>query len=156
MLEDIRTALQQTLNELGLKKGIENLKVLSCWEEIVGDKIAQHAQAYRVKKDTLFVTTSSPVWAQELSLIKKDLVSKINKYLRQEKIRDIRFLPRGITSKGENSLADTAQDLNKTALTKKEKKKIEETVEQLEEGQLKEGLKRILMSDRKYKKQHKK
>jgi predicted nucleic acid-binding Zn ribbon protein len=106
MFQDIKKVLSQTVKDLGLKKGIESGKALTCWEEVVGEKIADHAQALKIKKDILFVTTTSSTWAQELSLMKKDLIKKINERIEQDKIHKIRFLPRGIKPKGKDDFGD--------------------------------------------------
>lgn len=152
MLKDIKSTLNQTISELGLKKGIEGAKVLTCWSQVAGNKVAQHTHAYRIKKDTLFVTTSSPVWAQELSLIKQELVNKINKRLGEERINDIRFLPRGDIKREEELKDESRESLNGVYLTKKEISKIESVVKDIPNTNLKDRLKRVIVSDSKLKK----
>lgn len=151
MLEDIKNVLNQTMEELGLKRGIENAKALTCWEEVVGDKIAAHSQAFKVKKGTLFVTTTSPTWAQELSLMRKELIKKINKHTTQDKIYEIRFVARGVNPKDKSDFNKNLESLENTPLTKVDINEIEKTIAELKDQELKERLKRVLICDKKLK-----
>ncbi len=48
------------------------------WYEIVNHKVAQHTRPVSIKKEVLYIATSNAVWAQELSLQRRNLVKKIN------------------------------------------------------------------------------
>lgn len=154
MLNNIKATLEEALEELGLRQSIENHKPIVCWKEVVGDKVASHTQPIRIKKGVLFVNASSPVWAQELSLIKKELIRKINKYLKNDLVKDIRFSSRGIKAEDNIDGKKTSQG-KKTALSNKEISAIKKTTQGLENQEIRESLERVLVCDKKYKKQQK-
>jgi len=154
VLNNIKATLEEMLEELGLRQSIENHKPIVCWKEVVGDKVASHTQPIRIKKGVLFVNASSPVWAQELSLIKKELIRKINKYLKNDLVKDIRFSSRGIKAEDNIDGKKTSQG-KKTALSNKEISAIKKTTQGLENQEIRESLERVLVCDKKYKKQQK-
>jgi predicted nucleic acid-binding Zn ribbon protein len=65
---------------------------VNLWPIAVGKKIAENTTVQNVEHGTLLVHAASPVWAQELQLQKKDILSKLNKTLGKKTIKDIRFV----------------------------------------------------------------
>ena len=49
-----------------------------CWYEIINHKVAQHTRPVSIKNEVLYIATSNAVWAQELSLQRRNLMRKIN------------------------------------------------------------------------------
>ena len=90
-VEKVAQVLEKTLGDLGLLAIARKYEVLHLWDSIVGEDISKHARPRRLQGDTLFVATSSSVWAQELTFMKAALVGKINQALGGSYIADIRF-----------------------------------------------------------------
>ena len=84
-------ALLQALKKYGLDAGIRSARVLLDWEKTAGEKIARHARAVDLKNGVLTVEVDSPAWIQQLSLIKKEVIKKVNADGRI--VRDIKFRP---------------------------------------------------------------
>ena len=51
--------------------------MLTGWEEAVGPQIAAHARPSHIANHRLTVVTESPVWTQQLSLLKPELLRRI-------------------------------------------------------------------------------
>jgi len=65
---------------------------VNIWETVVGKEAAANSQATIVKNGVLYILASSSVWAQQLSLKRKDIAGKINATLKgREVIKDIKF-----------------------------------------------------------------
>ncbi|MDR5693781.1 MAG: DUF721 domain-containing protein [Armatimonadota bacterium] len=62
------------------------------WEEVVGQEVARVAWARSVQNGVLIVVTSHPVWAQELSLRRKELIEEIHRRVGAKVLEDIRFV----------------------------------------------------------------
>lgn len=77
--------------ETGVAKSVKLCSYLALWEEVVDKSISKNAAAVKVSNGTLYVTTSSPTWAQELTFLKQDIIEKFNDKAGREVIRDIRF-----------------------------------------------------------------
>ena len=84
------TKLAEILNSLG-PGAVRNCGYLTLWREIVDENVNKQTAAVKISHQVLYVSTSAPVWAQELSFYKKDLINKFNGKAGQEVIKDIRF-----------------------------------------------------------------
>lgn len=51
------------------------------WGEIVGEDVAQHCFPEKVSKGKLYIRADSPIWRQQLDLLKEDIRERINKHL---------------------------------------------------------------------------
>ncbi len=91
-MKPIKVVLKTYLLKMGLDKGVRQQQAVSLWPIAVGKKIAENTTVQDVEHGTLVVHAASPVWAQELQLQKKDILSKLNTILGKKTIKDIRFV----------------------------------------------------------------
>jgi len=70
---------------------LESCQVLSLWPEVIDEGIRKNTEAVKIKNQVLYVSTSSSVWAQELTFLKEEIIKKINEKAGREVIKDIRF-----------------------------------------------------------------
>ena len=91
-MKPIKVVLKTYLLKMGLDKGVRQQQAVHLWPMAVGKKIAENPTVQTVEHGTLIVHATSPVWAQELQLQKKDILSKLNKILGKKTIKDIRFV----------------------------------------------------------------
>ena len=61
------------------------------WNEMVDPKIVFHTRPLYIRRDLLWVATSSAVWAQNLSLQRNLFLKNINAQFPEEPLVDIRF-----------------------------------------------------------------
>jgi len=80
------------LKEVGLDKAMAQHSALWIWNEVVGEAVAKRTHPETVKHHILTVNVDSPVWRQELTFQKSDIVKKLNQKLGSGTIKDIRFL----------------------------------------------------------------
>ena len=64
---------------------------------------AQDSKAVKISNRTLYIKTSSPAWAQELSFLKSEIIIKFNQQAGEEAINDIRFSASGGSAFGGKS-----------------------------------------------------
>jgi predicted nucleic acid-binding Zn ribbon protein len=67
------------------------LRIWRIWEETVGDEISRNARPAAVKGSTLLVHVSSSTWVHQLQFLKRDLISRLNAGLGQNRVEDIKF-----------------------------------------------------------------
>mgnify|MGYP003681903041 CR=1 FL=1 len=70
-VEPIGKILGELIRGLGFEKKLKEQRAVVEWKDIVGDRVAEHAQAVRVDRGRLLVEVDSSVWAQELSLMRR-------------------------------------------------------------------------------------
>jgi hypothetical protein len=87
----IRSILESSLKNLEIDPHLRAYSIWSAWEEIVGSSVALHTQPRAIRNRILFVDVSHPTWIQQLQFLKTMLLEKINGYLGESMIQDIRF-----------------------------------------------------------------
>ena len=84
-------ALNEFVQELGITRKLSEYAVITSWSEIVGSQIAKVTVARRIEKGTLFVAVSSYPWRAELTMRRREMIEKINRFLGKKVVEDIRF-----------------------------------------------------------------
>lgn len=75
----VSEAIAGYLKKAGLAGRVAQADVVLAWPDLVGERIARHAQAESVTPDgTLFVHVRSAAWRQELSLMTPEIIARIN------------------------------------------------------------------------------
>lgn len=87
----LRSILDQTLKGLNLARPMKGYSLWGAWKEIVGEALAFQAQPRSIRNRILFIDVSHSTWMQQLQFLKPDLLKKINTFLGEPLIEDIRF-----------------------------------------------------------------
>lgn len=74
---------------------VKNCQLLALWPQVVDGRVGCNTEAVKITNRTLYINTSSSVWAQELGFFKKGLISKFNSLAGEAAIVDIRFKATG-------------------------------------------------------------
>ena len=90
-MQSLKKVLKDTLDKTGVKKKIEANKTHLIWADVVGEKISKNVETREVKKGVLYLVAKTPVWRNEINLIKKKIIDKLNKKLKKNIIRDLRI-----------------------------------------------------------------
>lgn len=69
-------------------------RLLKHWHEIIGS-LSEHLSLQRINEQQLHIGVSHPVWAQECQELVPMLRGKINTFLQEDRIKDIRFVLTG-------------------------------------------------------------
>ncbi|UFS72712.1 DUF721 domain-containing protein [Geomonas sp. RF6] len=75
-------------------KRLHEGRIWEVWEEAVGKGIAKHATPVAFREGVLTLRVDSAPWMQQLTYLKKDLITKVNALLEEEMVQDI-FLKAG-------------------------------------------------------------
>lgn len=87
----IRSILDETLKALEIDVPLKAYSIWSAWRDIVGESVALQTQPRSIRNRILFIDVSHPTWIQQLQFLKPTLLEKINNFLGEPHIRDIRF-----------------------------------------------------------------
>ncbi len=135
----------------GLQSRLSEYRIFSQWEKTVGSVIAGHAQPVSVRGSKLFLIVDSPAWMQQLSLLKPEIIEKVNRSLGKESIREI-----GLNI-GEVQAVRSATDQGERAepikLSREERAQIESIVAGIENAEVRQALRRLMEKDFSRKKQ---
>ncbi|HEY5999337.1 MAG TPA: DUF721 domain-containing protein [bacterium] len=84
--------LKERIAALGWERRLREEEVLTAWDAAVGPQIAAHARPSHVVNRRLTVVTESPVWTQQLALLKPDLLRRIAARFGAEAVTDLFFV----------------------------------------------------------------
>ncbi len=87
----IHAVLESILKGLELDVPLRSYSIWGAWKQIVGESVALQTQPRLIRNRILFVDVSHPTWMQELQFLKSTLLEKINAYIGEPYIHDIRF-----------------------------------------------------------------
>lgn len=87
----IADVLAKTTRRAGLHNNMSSYKIWEKWPDITGPSIAQHARPSRWMGKTLVVRVDHPSWMQELSLLKPQMMERIQEAMPRVAPKDIRF-----------------------------------------------------------------
>lgn len=143
---DLASLLSQSLKGLDLDTRIKESTCVLVWDEVVGEQVSAAAQPDFVRDGKLFVTTKSPVWANELTFYKADMINRLNRRVGGTVLKDITFKAGRIDPKRPTRKPSaSAPDLESMRLTPEEIAKIEATASAAGED-LSGGLRDLLIT----------
>jgi predicted nucleic acid-binding Zn ribbon protein len=90
-IKPIGSALDEVINNLGIKKKLKEYDAVIYWETVVGQQIAKMTTATRIVNGVLFVQVKTSTWRNELILRKKEIIDKLDKVVGIGIIKDIKF-----------------------------------------------------------------
>ena len=73
---------------------IEETRAVMAWEKYVGPAAARFSQALKMRGHQLIVRVRDPLWMQQLSLLKNEILKKYAKDFPRLSIRDLYFTTR--------------------------------------------------------------
>ena len=149
----LRSILEDTLKSLGVSAPMKGYSLWGAWREIVGDAVASNAQPSAVRNRILFIEVSHPTWIQQLQFLKPTLLEKINGFLGESLIQDIRFRI-GKISPPSASIRESEwkeEDLNRESMNR-----IETLLQKVEDGEVRETLRDIMVKGAKLEQYRKK
>lgn len=139
----LRSILEDTLRSLGVKTTMKGYSLWGAWREIVGDSIASNAQPSLIRNRILFIEVSHPTWIQQLQFLKPTLLEKINHFLKEPFIQDIRFRLGKISSLPPSSIKDPAWQ--EEELDRETMEQIEALLQKIEEDETRKTMRDVLV-----------
>jgi hypothetical protein len=83
--------LEEILRSYGLQERIYEYRVFREWPDAVGEQVARHAWPARLQGKTLHIVVDSSPWMQELSLLKTDILDRLNARMGRKLLTNLRF-----------------------------------------------------------------
>lgn len=81
----------QALREQGLESPLNQKRLVESWPAVVGPVIARYTLNCYIYNQTLYVRLSSPALRSDLSMMRQQLVRRLNEAVGEQVIVDIRF-----------------------------------------------------------------
>ncbi|MBM1106691.1 DUF721 domain-containing protein [Aurantibacter crassamenti] len=80
-------ALNEFIKENRLEKGIDKVDAREAWVKLMGNGVNNYTTAVELRDSTLYVSLSSSVLREELSMGKSKIISMLNEELGKDLVR---------------------------------------------------------------------
>jgi predicted nucleic acid-binding Zn ribbon protein len=142
-LDRLSRTLGSMLKARGLGGRLDEYRVFGQWEKSVGRVIARHAQPQTVRGKKLTLVVDSPAWMQQLSLLKPEIIEKVNRNLGKGAIKDITLRLGEVESREYPSELPPAR----TVLGQDEQGIIEDYIREISDTDTREAVRRVIEKD---------
>ncbi len=90
-LEGISGILDTYIKNSEMGHKLRRFSLFNHWPEIVGKEISDKTKPEKIFKGILYISVENPTWASELTMMSGTLIAKINTYIGEEIINQLRF-----------------------------------------------------------------
>lgn len=87
----IRDLIMRNLRTQGLETPLLQKRLIEAWPVVAGKAIARYTTDVRIYNQTLFVRLNVPALRADLSMRRQEFVNRLNEYVGNQVIADIRF-----------------------------------------------------------------
>ena len=120
------------------------------WEGVVGPQVAGVTQVEAVRDGVLFVRVRNSVWANELTLLKEDMLRRLNSKLGGKIISDIHFKASGLARDKKKPAppppaAPTEAELARIVLSREAQARIEAALAPIADDALRGRIHRVML-----------
>lgn len=123
---------------------LSEFRIFGQWEKTVGSVIAQHACPLSLRGKRLFLAVDSPAWMQQLSLLKPEIIRKVNAALGKEAVKEI-TLNIGEVSRAENKQSSHLS--GRAVLSVEDRERIESCLAEIKDPEVKQAVRRVMEKD---------
>ena len=90
-VKNIGELILRNLRSQGLETPLLQKRLVDAWPTVMGDMVAGYTQEVYIRNQTLWVHLTRPALRADLSMMKQDIVKKLNAAVDSQVIVDIRF-----------------------------------------------------------------
>lgn len=90
-VKNIGELILRNLRSQGLETPLLQKRLVDAWPTVMGNMVAGYTQEVYIRNQTLWVHLTSPALRADLSMMKQDIVKKLNAAVGSQVIADIRF-----------------------------------------------------------------
>ena len=90
-MKQINSVLESVLRNCNLWHGYQQYQLILSWPEIVGSPLSDVTKAERIDNGVMKVLVKDSVWSYHLSMMKPQLIDKLNKHAGSKLVKEIFF-----------------------------------------------------------------
>jgi hypothetical protein len=139
--------LQKILKKRNIPHTSTDRHLLNTWRRAVGPQIAAQTSPDTVKRGTLFVRVSAPVWLHQLQFMKEEILSKFNELCGRQEVHGLYFTIGDISPPPPGGIEQPPPALSIAELPNRDRNMMRESLETVRDPELKELLERVMTSE---------
>jgi predicted nucleic acid-binding Zn ribbon protein len=90
-MKPINSVLESVLRSCNLWHGYQQYQLVLSWPEIVGSPLSEVTRAEQISNGVMMVLVKDSVWSYHLTMMKPQLIEKLNIYAGSKVVKDIFF-----------------------------------------------------------------
>ena len=90
-VKSIGELILKNLRAQGLETPLQQKRLVAAWPEVMGEMIAGYTQDVFIKNQTLHVRLTNPALRADLSMMRPEIVRKLNAAVGSQVIVEVRF-----------------------------------------------------------------
>ncbi|MCE5264976.1 MAG: DUF721 domain-containing protein [Deltaproteobacteria bacterium] len=144
--EIIGEILRKVLKKRNIPHDSTDRRLIDLWARAVGPQIAARTRPEAVKRGTLHVRVSSPVWMHQLQFLKEEICGKINELSGNVEIQGL-YLSIGEIPSAHPALDRTTAASPPAPLRKRDREMMRESLATIADPELREILGRVMSKE---------
>lgn len=96
--EPVGGVLAELLDRMGIRERVERSATAARWERVVGPHIARVTRVGGIKGGTVFIEVAGAAWMTELNMMRRKLLSRLNRDRTRGRLERIVFVQSGESS----------------------------------------------------------
>lgn len=90
-VHNVKDLILKNLRAQGLETPLLQKRLMDSWPEVVGEFIANYTESMYIRNQTLYVHLTNPAMRADLSMMRREIVNKLNAHVGAQVIVDVRF-----------------------------------------------------------------
>lgn len=91
-MKPVGPLVEKMLKNCGLWQGYQQHLLVESWDQVVGPALSEATRAEKLSHGIMRVLVKDSVWSYHLSLMKPQLIDKLNRHAGTKVVRDIFFI----------------------------------------------------------------
>lgn len=137
-VKKIGSLIAPLVRELGIEEAVKFEELKKKWENLFNEPLSLHMCPSRLNNGELLINVDSPLWLQQLSFLKTQIISSLASF----EIRDVRFRIGKVV--GTRKREDRYLPLARPALRDDDLQQIESTVSEIDDVAMKGTIKKAM------------
>ncbi len=137
-MKKVGSLISPLVKEFGIEEAVRLGAIKREWGNVFGEPLSLHMSPARLKNGELLVNVDSPIWLQQLTFLKTQIIGKLSSF----QVKEIRFMlgrVAPVQRKTVQSVRTREQSLSSEAV-----RQIEETTAGIEDSALKESIRKTM------------
>jgi predicted nucleic acid-binding Zn ribbon protein len=85
----IKQAIEEAFQSLNIKNKIDETRLITSWEKVMGKVISKHTRKLFVIKGTLFIYLDNPALKNELTYSRDKIIELVNESAGEELVKEV-------------------------------------------------------------------
>jgi hypothetical protein len=143
-IDKLSVTIDKILKSRGMQSRLQEYRISGQWARTVGLAIARHAQPLTLRGGRLVLIVDSPAWMQQLSLMRPEIIEKLNHNVGAQTVREITLKLGEIAS---SPMQSPAGERIPAEITPEERQRIEQSLHVIDDDDIRDAIKRMIEKD---------